>query len=89
MYYVYILQSIKDRKIYTGFSSDLRQRLQTHNQGKVASTKKRRPFKLVYYEAYLSKQDAMQREFDLKHQTEQRNFLKNQIKNSLSSLPPS
>ena len=37
-----------------------------HNQGKVESTKKRKPFILVHYEAFLNKEDAFQREQWLK-----------------------
>jgi putative endonuclease len=58
MYYVYLLQSIKDKKFYTGFTSDLRKRFNEHNQGMSGYTKNRGPFKLIYYEAYLLKVDA-------------------------------
>jgi len=54
MYYVYVLQSLKDKKLYTGYSSDLKRRIIEHNQGLVASTKNRRPLKLVYYQAFES-----------------------------------
>ena len=48
MYYVYVLQSEKDRKIYVGFTKNLEERLKLHNNGKVKSTKNRLPLKLVY-----------------------------------------
>lgn len=66
MYYLYILQSEKDRNFYTGTTSDLKQRLIEHNSGKTFSTAPRIPFKLIYYEAYLLKQDAEAREKYLK-----------------------
>lgn len=66
MHYVYILKSKKDNNWYTGCTSDLKKRLLMHNQGKVESTKKRKPFILVHYEAFLNKEDAFQREQWLK-----------------------
>jgi len=66
MYYVYILYSLKDKKFYKGFTSDLKRRLLEHNSGKNTSTVYRRPLKLVYYEAYLIKKDAEFREKYLK-----------------------
>jgi len=62
MFYTYVLQSLKDSKLYTGFCSDLKQRIENHNHGRVAATKSRRPFKLIYYEACLSKEKAVARE---------------------------
>ena len=66
MYYTYILQSQKDRKFYVGYTGDLRKRLLEHNDGRIKSTKNRIPFKLVYFEACLSQQDATHREKYLK-----------------------
>jgi len=62
MYYVYVLLSFKDDKFYIGFTADLKRRLKEHNSGKNISTKSRRPLKLIYYEAHLSKLDAERRE---------------------------
>ncbi len=62
MYYVYVLQSLKDGNFYIGYSSDLRRRLQEHKSGGSMSTKKRLPFKLVYYEAHTKGEDAKRRE---------------------------
>lgn len=66
MYYVYILKSIKDENFYTGYSEDLKRRLEEHNKGKVESTKNRRPLQLICYEAYLDKGTAEKREKFLK-----------------------
>ena len=63
MYYVYVLSSLKTKRLYTGSTSDLKQRLKDHNSksgGKYSS--KNCPFKLIYYEAYLSKTDALKQE---------------------------
>ncbi len=46
--YVYVLRSIKDGQFYVGLTRDLRARLQTHNKGLVASTKRRVPLELIY-----------------------------------------
>jgi putative endonuclease len=66
MWYVYILQSKKDKNLYIGISNDLKKRFLAHNNGKVTSTKNRIPFKLIYYEAYLDQNDAAQKERFLK-----------------------
>lgn len=55
-----------DSNFYIGFTSDLMQRLEAHNFGKVISTKNRKPFELVYFEGCYSKEDAIRREKYLK-----------------------
>ena len=65
-YYIYILQSEKDNLWYTGYTSDLKNRLILHNSGKVESTKNRQPLKLIYFEGCLNQQDATRREKYLK-----------------------
>jgi len=52
---VYIVQSLKDGKLYTGFTDNLRKRILKHNLGKVFSTKSKRPLKLIYLEICLHK----------------------------------
>ena len=66
MYYTYVLQSLKDKQFYTGFTQDLKLRFEQHSKGHVESTKHRRPFKLIYYEACSEKNDATKREKYLK-----------------------
>ncbi len=61
-YFVYVLLSEKDSQFYIGFTNNVRRRLIEHNAGKNISTAKRRPLGLIYYEAHLSKSDAMRRE---------------------------
>jgi putative endonuclease len=53
MHYTYLLQSEKDGRWYAGQTRDLRSRVGEHVRGKVASTRHRRPLRLVYYEACL------------------------------------
>ena len=59
MQYVYILESKKNGELYTGCTKDLKARLVLHNAKKVVSTRKRSPFALIYYEAYINSEDAM------------------------------
>ncbi len=65
-YYTYVLLSLKDHKFYTGYTHNLTGRFEEHQKGKVASTKDRRPLKLIYYEACRNQQDATHREKYLK-----------------------
>ncbi len=62
MYYIYILKSVKINKLYTGSTEDLKRRFKEHNFGKVKSTRFGRPWKLVYYEAHLTKSLACKTE---------------------------
>ena len=62
MYYVYVLRSEKDSRLYIGFTSNLRQRFENHNKGLNTSTKNRRPLKLIYYEAFENEKDARNKE---------------------------
>ena len=82
-YFVYILQSIKDNKFYTGYTNDLKRRFEEHNAGIVLSTKHRIPLKLVYFEGCLDKNDAYRREKYLKTGMGKR-FLKNRLKGGLT-----
>lgn len=83
MYYVYVLASGVDGEWYTGSTPDLKRRVQRHNDGEVPSTKARRPFKLIYYEACWSTADAIAREGYLKSGMGKR-YLKNRLKDYLA-----
>ena len=83
MYYTYVLQSMKDMKLYTGFTEDLKLRFEQHNKGNVESTKGRKPFKLIYYEACLHRDDATRREKYLKS-FHGKMFLKKRLKSYLT-----
>jgi putative endonuclease len=62
MYYVYILQSLKNGDLYAGFSEDLKTRIKTHFNKEVYTTKRMGTVRLIFYEAYLSEKDARRRE---------------------------
>ncbi len=85
MYYVYVLKSLKDGNIYTGYTANLEKRYKRHCDGLVISTKDRRPLVLVYFETFLSSADAHQEELYLKSGGHAKNVLKLRIKNSLDS----
>jgi putative endonuclease len=84
MFYVYILKSKLDGKLYIGSTNDLRRRFEEHNKGQVRSTKSRAPFELRYYEAYFLEEDARHRERSLKKDGNALAQLKRRIIKSIS-----
>ena len=63
MWYVYILESQKNKKLYKGITNDLNRRIEEHNLGKGGEyTRKNKPYKLIFYEAYIEKADALKAE---------------------------
>ncbi len=83
MFYTYILKSKKDNQFYTGYTNNLKERMELHNKGKIVSTKNRLPIELVYYESCLNQQDATHREKYLKTSWGKR-FIKTRLKNYLT-----
>jgi putative endonuclease len=66
MHYVYMVRCA-DGTLYTGYARDPKQREQAHNAGRGARyTSGRRPVRLIYTEACLSRGDALRREHELK-----------------------
>jgi putative endonuclease len=57
---------MKDMGFYVGFTKNLKQRFEQHQKGEVDSTKNRLPFRLIYYEACITQEDATRREKYLK-----------------------
>ena len=66
MYYLYIIESIVHKKLYTGFTDNLQSRLSKHNSGSVRSTKSFKPYKIIYTECFADKTSARKRELFLK-----------------------
>lgn len=66
MYYVYVLFSKKDNRLYIGYTNNLKKRINEHKSGRSLATKFRQPIRLIYYEAYLRWSDAKRREKYLK-----------------------
>ncbi len=83
MFYLYILKSKIDKKLYIGSTDNLRRRLLEHNSGKVKSTRPRKPFELRYYEAFYKEIDARKREESLKKDGKALGQLKRRISESL------
>ncbi len=65
MYYVYMLQDL-DKKIYLGYSSDLKRRITAHESGTTHTTSRMKKPKLIYYESFSTEQLAREREGKLK-----------------------
>ena len=91
MYYVYLIKCKKHSETYLGSTNDLRRRLSEHNNGREISTKRYRPWRLVYYEAYRSEKDAREREMKLKSHgnaiRELKKRLQRSLKNGKKGLP--
>ena len=83
MFYVYILQSVSSKRFYTGYTSNLRKRFLEHNSSKSVYTRKRGPYKLIYYEACIDEEDAKSRELYLKSGVGKR-YVRNRLKRFLS-----
>ena len=83
-FYIYILLSLKDGMFYTGYSKQIDVRMEQHHAGLCYSTRDRRPLMLIYYEACLSRQDALAREKYLKSGMGKR-YIRNRLKTTLLS----
>ena len=66
MYFVYAIQSEKDKRIYVGMCKNIEVRLREHNSGKTKSTKGYIPWRLIYSERLESRVEARKREIYLK-----------------------
>ena len=82
-YYVYVLKSEIDHNHYVGYTQNLKERLYNHNEGKIKSTKNRKPFILIYFEGCLNQQDATKREKYLKTAWGKR-YIKTRLNNYLT-----
>ena len=82
-YYIYVLQFKNSKDFYKGYTKNLKLRLEEHKKGRVASTKEKGPFNLVYFEGCLNQQDATHREKYLKTYFG-RLFLKKRLKSYLT-----
>lgn len=66
VFFVYVLESLKDKQKYIGFTFNLKKRLKEHLEGRSFATKYRLPMKLIYFEACTNEEDARRRERYLK-----------------------
>ncbi len=81
---MYILKSKKNGELYVGSTNNLRARFIKHNKGEVTSTQSKRPYILVYYEAYTAEGDARRREKMIKLRGQARNQLILRLKDTLA-----
>ena len=81
-YFVYLLGNYRGKKLitYAGYTNNLKKRLSLHNCGKGAKFTKGRTWKLIYYEKYKTKKEAISRESYIKKNRNLRNSLKNKYK---------
>ena len=82
-YFIYVLYFAKDKKFYTGYTKNLKLRLEQHQNMLVDSTKSRGKFRLVYFEGCLNQQDATHREKYLKTYFGKA-YIRNRLKSSLT-----
>jgi putative endonuclease len=82
-HFIYVLLFENDSKFYTGYTKNLKLRLEQHRGGRVDSTKNRGNFKLIYFEGCLNQQDATHREKYLKTYLGKL-FLRNRLKSYLT-----
>lgn len=82
MFFMYVLK-MNNGQTYIGFTANLKERLEKHNNGQVFTTRKYLPMKLIYYECYASAADAIRREKMIKKFGSTYSHLKDRIANSL------
>jgi len=79
MFYIYVLQSLKDDTFYVGYTKDVKKRLNIHNLGKVRYTKGHLPYKLIYTEEFKTVKNAKSREIEIKTLKNIKYFLNKQV----------
>jgi putative endonuclease len=84
-FYIYILFSFKDKRLYIGYTENIENRIAEHQKGRVRATRFRLPLILIYYEAFTDKKDAKAREKFLKSGFG-RSQLKKAMRNKLTEL---
>lgn len=88
MFYTYVLRGIKNKRLYTGITNDLRRRLTEHNGKRGgAYTSRNAPFDLIFYEAYINRKDAEKAELFFKSGYG-REVLLDKLENYFKSNPP-
>ena len=75
-YFVYMLISIKKNITYVGYTSNLKKRIELHNNGKGAKFTRGRKWKLIFFEKHSTKNEAISREYYIKKNRKYRNFIK-------------
>ena len=78
-YFVYVLGNYKKTKLttYVGYTNNLEKRLNLHNKGKGAKFTRGRTWKIIYCEKFLTKKEAISREYYIKKNRKFRSFIRN------------
>ena len=81
-YFVYLIGCYKNNKLitYVGYTNNLNKRLKLHNEGRGAKFTRGKRWRLLYKEKYLTKSEALSREYSLKKNRKLRNLIKNKYK---------
>ena len=81
-YFVYLIGNNRREKLttYVGYTNNIENRIKLHNRGKGAKFTKGRKWKLLYYEKYTSKREAILRENYIKKNRKFRNLIKEKFK---------
>ena len=84
MHAVYVIQNDVSKEIYIGYTTDLKARLKTHNaRGAKHTTRNTGVWKFIYIELYRHKDDALAREYRLKHHGSGKHELLKRLKESV------
>ncbi len=81
-YFVYLIGNYKKSRLitYVGYTNNLKKRLNLHNTGRGAKFTKGRTWKLIYFEKFTTKREAILREYYIKKNRNLRNSIKNKYK---------
>ena len=81
-YFVYLIGCYKNSKFttYVGYTNNLKKRINLHNEGKGAKFTKGRFWKIMYYERYKTRKEAILREIHIKKNRKLRNSIKDKYK---------
>ena len=81
-FFVYIIGYRKKSKLitYVGYTRNLKKRLELHNKGKGAKFTRGRTWKVMYFEKYKAKKEAILREYYIKKNRKFRNLIKKEFK---------
>jgi putative endonuclease len=81
-YFVYLIGNYKHKKLitYAGYTNNLKRRIELHNKSKGAKFTKGKTWRLIYFEKYKTKKEAMKREYYIKKNRKLRNLIKKKYK---------
>jgi putative endonuclease len=86
VYYFYVLRSLKNSKLYLGFTPNLKERIKSHNAGENKATKPNIPYELIFYSAFNNEKDAVNCEQYFKTTSGWKRLHK-MLENALKELP--